>query len=362
MPFREGSMIDLKGKRVLLIGGAGFIGHHMAIAMKSRGINVEIMDSLEVNNLCAFLNSSVEIPGRERYVKMLNERLEILSRAGIPVHVQDARDYHKTSMIVDRIKPHAIVHLAAISHAGKSNKDPYSTFDHSLRTLENALDAAKSTGAHFIYFSSSMVYGNFPDGFASEDTPCNPIGIYGALKFAGEKMVIAYNQVFDLPYTIVRPSALYGERCVSRRVGQIFIENALDGLEITVNGKGTDALDFTYVGDLVGGVINVLENEKSRGETFNLTFGRSRSLTDMIGILSENFRDVKVNYLPKDVLMPDRGTLDISKASRLIGYSPKNPLEKGYLRYINWYKESVATPDWSSGGQIVKHAFVPIGT
>jgi nucleoside-diphosphate-sugar epimerase len=345
-------MIDLKGKRVILIGGAGFIGHNMALALKNKGVQVEIMDSLEVNNLCAFLNSSVEIPGRERYVKMLNERLEMLSRAGIPVHVQDARDYHKTSQLVARIKPHAIVHLAAISHAGKSNKDPYSTFDHSLRTLENALDAAKGSGAHFIYFSSSMVYGNFPDGLASEDTPCNPIGIYGALKFAGEKMVIAYNQVFDLPYTIVRPSALYGERCVSRRVGQIFIENALDGLEITVNGKGSDALDFTYVEDLVGGVINVLENEKSRGEIFNLTYGRSRSLNEMIEILSQHFPKVKVNYLPKDVLMPDRGTLNIDKARRLIGYSPKNPLEKGYVRYIKWYKETFTKEDWTLGSSV----------
>jgi nucleoside-diphosphate-sugar epimerase len=355
-------MIDLKGKRVILIGGAGFIGHHMALALKAKGVQVEIMDSLEVNNLCAFLNSSIEIPGRDRYVKILHERLDLLSRAGIPVHVQDARDYHKTTQLISRIKPHAIVHLAAISHAGKSNKDPYSTFDHSLRTLENALDAAKDTGAHFIYFSSSMVYGNFPDGFASEDTPCNPIGIYGALKFSGEKMVIAYNQVFKLPFTIVRPSALYGERCVSRRVGQIFIENALDGVEITINGKGSDALDFTYVEDLVGGIVNVLENENSRGETFNLTYGKSRSLNEMIELLSQHFPDVRVNYLPKDALMPDRGTLDVSKARRLIGYNPRNPLEKGYVRYINWYKEHVGKQDWSFGGKIAKHAFVPTGT
>lgn len=352
-------MIDLNGKRVLLVGGAGFIGHHLALALKKRGVQVEIMDSLQVNNLCAFQNSAVEIPNRDRYVGILNERLELLRRAGVPVHVQDARDYHGLSLLVSKFKPHALVHLAAISHAGKSNKDPYSTFDHNLRTLENALDACRENVGHFVFFSSSMVYGNFPDGFATEETPCNPIGIYGALKFAGEKMVIAYNQVFNLPYTIVRPSALYGERCVSRRVGQIFIESAVDGLEINVNGKGSDGLDFTYVEDLVGGVINVLENENSKGQTFNLTYGKSRSLTEMIGILSEHFPNVKVNYLPKDVLMPDRGTLSIEKARKLIGYNPKNPLEKGYVRYINWYKEAQSGTDWSLGSQIAKHVLTP---
>ena len=88
-----------------------------------------------------------------------------------------------------------------------------------------------------------MIYGNFPGGFVTEETPCDPIGIYGALKFGGEKLVIAYNQVFDLPYTIIRPSALYGMRCVSRRVGQIFIENALTGQDIKIGGEGNDRSD-----------------------------------------------------------------------------------------------------------------------
>ena len=79
-----------------------------------------------------------------------------------------------------------------------------------------------------------MIYGNFEGNTVDENTICNPIGIYGALKFAGEKLVIGYNQVFDLPYTIVRPSALYGPRCISRRVIQIFIENAFQKKDIFI--------------------------------------------------------------------------------------------------------------------------------
>jgi nucleoside-diphosphate-sugar epimerase len=152
-------------------------------------------------------------------------------------------------------------------------------------------------------------------------------------------LVIAYNQVFDLPYTIIRPSALYGERCVSRRVGQIFIENAISGLEVSIAGDGSDRLDFTYIDDLVQGVIKVLENENSKNQIFNLTYGQSSSLADMADILKGHFKDVKVNYLPKDKLVPDRGTLSVEKAKRLIDYDPQYPLEKGFVKYIEWYKE-----------------------
>ena len=134
--------------------------------------------------------------------------------------------------VILEINPDIVIHLAAVSHANKSNKDPHSTFDHSLRTLENTLDFCKTNKIHVIYLSSSMVYGNFNSKDVDENTTCKPMGIYGTLKYSGELIVKAYNQVFDLPYTIVRPSALYGERCVSRRVGQIFIENAFKKQEI----------------------------------------------------------------------------------------------------------------------------------
>jgi len=163
--------------------------------------------------------------------------------------------------------------------------------------------------------------------------------IWGALKFGGEKLVIAYNQVFDLPYTIIRPSALYGERCVSRRVGQIFIESALLDDDISISGDGNDRLNFTYIGDLVNGLLQVVKNDSSKNEIFNLTFGESRSLNDLIEILKEHFPKINVNYLPKDTLMPDRGTLSIDKAKKLIGYESKYPIEEGFVKYIKWYKD-----------------------
>lgn len=332
-------MIPLKKYRIVLIGGAGFIGHNLALRLKKLGAEVSIIDSLQINNLLAFTSTDNSIPHRDLYLTILNQRLDLLRDAEVPLYIQDSRDYSALSKLLDKISPQVVVQLAAVAHANKSNKDPHSTFDHSFRTLENALDNAKGRIEHFIYFSSSMVYGNFKGESVNEESPCDPIGIYGALKFGGEKLVIAYSQTFDLPYTIIRPSALYGERCVSRRVGQIFIENALKGEENVITGDGSDRLDFTYVGDLIDGLVKVIQNRNSRNQIFNLTFGNSRSLADLAAIIKREFSEVKIKYVPKDKLTPNRGTLSIEKARSMIDYKPRWPLEKGFVRYINWYKK-----------------------
>ncbi|MFN4312193.1 MAG: NAD-dependent epimerase/dehydratase family protein [Ferrovibrio sp.] len=330
--------IDLTGKRVALIGGAGFIGHNLALALTRLGADVHIIDSLQVNNMGAFSNASGD-SNKALYLKLIDERLALLREARVPLHIVDARDYHMLSRALSDINPNVVVQLAAIAHANRANKDPFSTFDHSFRTLENALDFCRSEGRHFVYFSSSMVYGNFDGEAVTEDRRCEPIGIYGALKYGGEKLVIAYNQVFGMPYTIVRPSALYGERCVSRRVGQAFIENALRGIPLTVNGDGSDALDFTYIEDLVQGLILSIAKPEAKNEIFNLTYGGGRTLKQMIAIVEQEFPGVTVKYNPRDALMPERGTLSIEKAKRLLGYQPNFPLEKGFVKYIRWYKD-----------------------
>jgi nucleoside-diphosphate-sugar epimerase len=338
----------------MLIGGAGFIGHNLALKLKELGADVCVVDGLQVNNILSFQSSREKCVNRQLYLYLLNQRLEMLRSANIPVFAQDARDYYALSYLFTDIRPHIVVQLAAVSHSNKSNKDPYSTFDHSFRTLENALDSSRDKVEHFIYFSSSMVYGHFNGVAVDETTPCEPLGIYGALKFGGEKLVIAYHQAFELPYTIIRPSALYGERCVSRRVGQVFIENALKGTQIIIAGDGSDALDFTCIHDVVDGLIKVMENPNALNQVFNLTFGEARHLNQMVAIIQEHFPNITITYKPKDKLMPDRGTLSIDKARKLIGYDPKWPLEKGFPHYIDWYK---SLPEELVAGELMPVAF-----
>jgi nucleoside-diphosphate-sugar epimerase len=330
---------NLKDLPIAIIGGAGFIGHNLAIHLKSRGANVSVIDGLEVNNLVSLASNSDNVPYPDLSIALVNERFRLLREKKIPLLVQDARDYHGLSHLLNRLKPHVIVHLAAVSHATRSNKNPFSTFDHSLRTLENALDFTRTQSSrHFIFLSSSMAYGNFDGDSVTEESPCNPLGIYGTLKLCGEKIVYAYNQVFDMPYTIVRPSALYGERCVSRRVGQVFIESALCGDDIFINGDGSERLDFTYIEDLLQGITLCIERDAARNQIFNLTFGNARSVREMAEILEDEFPGIKIQSHARDNFSPERGTLCVDKAKRLLGYEPQFSIERGYRQYIQWYK------------------------
>ena len=327
----------MKPKKIAIVGGGGFIGHNMALSLKERGHKPYIIDSLAVNNMLSFTDS--EIKNRKLYWAILNQRIELLHDNDIQINIEDARNYSAMTRLVNLHNPDVIIHLAAVSHANKSNKDPHTTFDHTLRTLENSLDIARHHNCHLIYFSSSMAYGHFDGKSVNEETPCNPLGIYGTLKYSGELIVKAYHRVFDIPYTIIRPSALYGERCVSRRVSQIFIENAVQELDISINGDGKDLLDFTYIDDLIQGTILTVEKREAINQTFNLTYGEARSIGEMAEILKAHFDNIKINYNPKNKLTPDRGTLNIDKARKLLNYNPKYPIDKGYPKYIKWYKE-----------------------
>lgn len=333
-------MGEIVKKKIALVGGAGFIGHHVALRLQELGFESHVIDGLQVNHLGYYASGYVDNPKAELYIWFLNERLRLLRAAGVYLHVLDARDYSLVSNTVSSIQPDVVVHLAAIAHANRSNKDPFSTFDHSMRTLENVLDSIRSSGAQMIHFSSSMVYGDFQTAQVAEDAPCDPKGIYGALKFSSELLVKSYGQVFDLPFTIIRPSALYGERCVSRRVGQAFIENALSGIDLSINGDGLEALDFTYIEDLVDGVIRTVNNPKAHGEVFNITYGEGRTIRDLAGMVLDEFPNLNLSYSDRDALMPERGTLDISKARDLLGYEPQFPIEKGFAQYIRFYKEN----------------------
>jgi nucleoside-diphosphate-sugar epimerase len=153
-------MGNLKNKKIAIVGGLGFIGHNLAIQLKKIGAKVSILDSLSVNSFASVIANSDNIPNNEMSLKILNSRIDELYKNKIPIHFLDARDYNALSVkLLMTIKADVVIHLAAVSHANRSLKDPFSTFDHSLRTLENTLDICKNKSVkQLIFLSSSMIY------------------------------------------------------------------------------------------------------------------------------------------------------------------------------------------------------------
>ena len=120
----------MDSKKILLVGGCGFIGHNLALKLSEIGHKPFIVDSLSVNNLRSI--EQEDVINKKLYEGILENRLELLRKNNIELIIQDAREYHEISKLYSKIDPDIIIHLAAVSHANKSNKDPHSTFDHSL--------------------------------------------------------------------------------------------------------------------------------------------------------------------------------------------------------------------------------------
>ncbi len=325
--------------RIILCGGCGFIGHHLALALKPDGHDVTCIDSLTINNLFSLLSPASTAP--PHHVTMAQARLDLLKEHQIPIIVEDARDYHRLSHAIAPLGPDIIVHLAAVAHIDRANKDPWSTFDNSLRTLENSLDVARAIGAGFVYFSSSTVYGNFSQSVIDEDEPLTPIGIYGNLKLAAERMCIAYNQTYGMPLTIVRPQALYGPRCVSGRVTQVFIERAMNGKPITVHGDGTQKHDFTYIDDLIQGMRLILDNFTEGQRIYNLTGESATSLGFLAHLVAQRF-PVEIEYGPHDPEKPARGTMSCERIRSDLGYEPRFGIQDGMKLYMDSYSDGKA--------------------
>ncbi|MFC1555289.1 NAD-dependent epimerase/dehydratase family protein, partial [candidate division KSB1 bacterium] len=260
----------------------------------------------------------------------------------------DCTDTGLLKRCLEEYKPDYIIHLAALTIASVSNDFPTEAKVNIFDSTVSILDVLKDVSFKFqrlIYTSSSMIYGNFlrdSNGDiipATEDQPCNPIDLYGAMKLGGEHVVRAYFHRFKIPYTIIRPSAVYGPTDCNRRVTEIFLTNAIKGKDLVLDNGGKHQLDFTYVEDLVMGYILAVETEKAAGEAFNITRGEGRSILELAEVVAKYGKDVKIVNSDVVPYRPNRGTLDISKARKILGYSPRFSLEEGMEKYYNFINE-----------------------
>lgn len=327
------------GKKVLLIGGVGFIGHNLALELRRQGAHVDIADGFRVNSLLNLSIENQETQDIEVYRDFLEERLELLRSSNTNLFISNATDRYEISKILD--KHYDVVYLlAAVSHASRSNTDPVGSLENGLLPFVNVVsELTNKPRTRLVYLSSSTVYGHFSKDSVDETDVCNPYGMYAVLKHVGERILFETGKHSDLNFSIVRPSALYGERCVSRRVSQIFLENAFAGRKLVYKGDKDEKLDFTYINDLVQGLMLAGFHENGYRELFNITFGNARPVLSLVDILREYFPKLKLEVMERDQATPLRGTLMNTKAKDLLGFNPQWRLEEGYAKYISWYMQ-----------------------
>jgi nucleoside-diphosphate-sugar epimerase len=335
--------LRLDGERVLLIGGAGFIGHHLALGCRAKGAEVMVMDNLQVNNLVKIVSDpSLDAPRRQLYINFVLERFQLMRDNGVELANIDARAMADFAVLFNEFAPTKVVHLAAISSAVDANKTPGLAYDLQISTLRNVLELCRLPGTHvdrIVFMSSSTVYGDFEGDAVDETIRPQPRGVYANGKYMGERMVREAWTLYNLPYTIVRPSALYGIRCVSGRVSQKFVENAIFGKPLLLEGGGGGRLDFTHIDDVVQGIILGMALDGGRSRTFNITYGNARTIADLAEIIQEFIPNVIIEERPPAKEKPKRGTLMVDRAKEFLGFEPKIALDDGYRDYVQWYIE-----------------------
>lgn len=312
--------------KIIVTGGAGFIGSHLTSALLERGEQVVVID-----NFNDFYDPAIK-----------RENVALFSsNPRFSLHEADIRDGEKISEIFRTERPDAVCHLAARAGVRPSIELPvlYEQVN-SLGTL-NLLEAARHSGTpNFVFASSSSVYGmNSKVPFSELDPITCPISPYAATKRAGELMCYTYSHLYKLPVTCLRFFTVYGERGRPDMAVAKFTKLICEGSEIEVYGDGSAQRDFTYVSDIVEGVVNAIYRPTPY-EIINIGGANTIDVKRLIELI-ESALGIKASVRYGEVMPGDVPITyaDVTKAKDLLGFSPKVRIDEGVQRYVKWYLE-----------------------
>ncbi len=329
---------------LLVTGTAGFIGFHVSLRLLERGDQV-----LGIDNLNDYYDPSL----KEARLKLL------LDREGFRFEKLDIADRAAMTELFRQIRPTRVVHLAAQAGVRYSIDHPYDYVDTNLVGFVNILEGCRhSSVGHLVYASSSSVYGaNRKLPFSVEDNVDHPISLYGATKRANELMAHVYSHLFGLPVTGLRFFTVYGPWGRPDMAPFLFTRAILDGRPIDVYNQGNMERDFTYVDDIVEGVVRVLdrppmpENQASKDVSTAVTGGAPHRLYNIgnhtpIGLLRfiEVIEQALGKKATKNLLPMQPGDVpatyaDVGALARDVGFQPSTPIEVGIERFTTWFRE-----------------------
>ncbi len=317
--------------QIVLTGAAGFIGFHLARRLLARGDCVVGVDELNTYYDPALKAARVERLCADPAFRLA--RLDIADSASLRALVQDSG-------------PCAVIHLAAQAGVRYSLDRPFEYERSNLAGHLSVLEACRHAPgvSQLVYASSSSVYGDRhgEGGFREVDATDAPVSLYAATKRGGELMSGAYAKLYGLAQTGLRFFTVYGPWGRPDMAYFRFARQILAGEPIEIYGQGAMARDFTYIDDIVDGLLGVLDHPAAAGDhrLFNIGAGRPVGLMRMIEILEQTLgRQAIKQFLPMQPGDVVATHADISRLAALTGYAPQTPLEVGLPNFAAWYRD-----------------------
>jgi UDP-glucuronate 4-epimerase len=317
--------MEAAAMRILVTGGAGFIGSHLAERLVSSGHCVSIVDDLN-----DFYSPEVK-----------RANLNAVGAAGpVEFHWCDIRNVDAMDRIVGSFQPEAIFHLAARAGVRPSLEQPLLYEETNVKGTLILLEAARRNGVKkFVFASSSSVYGIANRVPFREDDPVHcPISPYAATKLAAEKFCFTYSHLYRLPVVCLRFFTVYGPRQRPDLAIHKFARLIEAGRPVPFFGDGSSGRDYTYIDDAVSGLLAALSYD-TRFEIFNIGNSRPVKLTELVSTLEAALG--KPAVLERRPDQPGDVPLtfaDISKAGRLLGYQPRTSFEDGIRKFVEWMR------------------------
>lgn len=314
--------------KIVLTGGAGFIGSHTVDALLARGDEVVCVDNF----------NDYYSPQQKR--KNLTKAQTFSS---FQLYEKDIRDFEEMARIFSDEEPHKVIHIAAMAGVRYSVEFPLLYEEVNVRGTLNLLELATRYGVqNFVLASTSSVYGATKEiPFKEDNTAIQPLAPYPATKRACELLAYVYHHLHGLRCTTLRLFTVYGPRGRPDMTPYLFTAAIAQGKEITLFDEGRPQRDFTYVDDIVRGVLAALDVEHEY-EIINLGNSKPIVMRDFVTIIEELLsRRAKIVSPPLPPTDPPITYADISKARRLLGYNPTTSVEEGMRHFIQWYRREV---------------------
>ena len=313
--------------RVLVTGAYGFIGSKIVEKLCAMGHDVTAMDNSETYGVIAPEELKKLYSYRQRNWGQVSRN---------PGDVSESLDVLKAF----RPRPDYVIHLASYPRAKLVNADPMIGVQNVIGGTVNILwHADKMPVKKVVFVSSSMIYGHYADG-TKENADTKPTNLYAEAKITAERFVKHYQNHFGVDYAIVRPSGVYGPGDMDDRVLSKFFIQAMNDETIDVH-DGDNKVDFTYVDDTADGIIKATLSD-SKNMSFNITAGRAITLREAAEkVIELTGSDSGIVDIGAQKLYPKRGTLDVSRAKELLGYTPTTAFDDGLEKYHEWLQNKI---------------------